>query len=487
MKHIISINDLSSNKIFNDILPKCKAKINFAKKRTPKKFSAQKKVIFAFFEPSTRTRGSYVEASRLLGWEKDVILSKEATSLSKKESIANTARMLAIQGADVLVIRTKIEGAPKFAAEILEKDYNVSVQNAGDGTNQHPTQTFLDLLTIKEKLGRLDNLKIGFCGDLKYGRTVHSLLSALSHRKNISLVLASDPSTTLQDRYKNLFKNVQEGDSLDTFNDCDIIYLTRLQRERFQGDPISLKRAEEKFQITQKDLDMFKKNCLIMHPLPYINEISSEIRLDKRIIIDQQAWFGIPVRVALLEEGYKNRNKKATFNKVINSKFETIKEETLAQYFRKREENKKYYEYFRPIKKGTVIDHIPRGLAFKIRNFLLENKKINTGIKHIIEDIPSKKSKSIKDILVLDNTFLDQETITGISSLAPSITINIIDNKKFKKIKIKNPSLINIGKCPNINCITNHDKEAKAKFFSLDNIVGCYYCEKQFTRREILE
>ena len=135
MKHIISINDLTANEIFNEILPKCKEKINFVKKRIPKKFAPQKKVIFAFFEPSTRTRGSYVEASRLLGWEKDMILSKEATSLSKKESIANTSRMLAIQGADVLVMRTKIEGAQKFAAEILDRDYNVSVQNAGDGKN----------------------------------------------------------------------------------------------------------------------------------------------------------------------------------------------------------------------------------------------------------------------------------------------------------------------------------------------------------------
>lgn len=487
MKHIISINDFDGDKIFNDILPKCKEKIKFAKKRIPKKFSPQKKVTFAFFEPSTRTRGSYVEASRLLGWEKDVILSKEATSLSKKESIANTARMLAIQGADVLVIRTKIEGAPKFAAEVLEKDFNISVQNAGDGTNQHPTQTFLDLLTIKEKIGRLDDLKIGFCGDLKYGRTVHSLLSALSHRKKISLVLASDPSTALQERYKKPFKNIIEGDSLDVFRNCDIIYLTRLQRERFQDDPVALKRAEGKFQITQKDLDTFKKDVIIMHPLPYVNEISPEIRLDKRVLIDQQAWYGVPVRTSLLEHGYKNRNQKLNFNIIADSQFKTLKEETLAQYFSKRQKGKKSYEYFRPIESGTVIDHIPRGLAFKIRNYLIENKKIDGGIKHIIEDIQSRKSDSIKDVLVLDNMFLDKESTVGISSLAPSITINIIKNKKFKKIKIKNPSLINIGKCPNVNCITNHDREAKPKFISSDNAVNCYFCEKQFTRREILE
>ena len=312
------------------------------------------------------------------------------------------------------------------------------------------------------------------------------MLSALSHRKNISVVLASDPSTKLQDKYKKLFKNISEGDSLDMFNDCDVIYLTRLQRERFQGDPVALKRAEERFQITQKNLDGFKKDCLIMHPLPYVNEIAAEVRLDKRIIIDQQAWFGIPVRAALLEQGYKNRKQKISINNIANSQFKTIKEETLVEYFKKRQKNKKSYEYFRPIKSGTVIDHIPTGLAFKIRNFLIENKKLNGGVKHIIEDIPSSKFEVMKDILVLDNAFPDKEALIGISSLASSITINIITDKKFKKIKIKNPSLINIGKCPNANCITNHDKEAKVKFMPLDDVVNCHYCEKQFTRREIL-
>lgn len=205
-KNIISISDFEPREIFENIIPGCENRIEFVRSRIIEHREEDIKVQFAFFEPSTRTLGSFYEASQLLGFRSHIISGAEATSLVKKESLANTARMFAIQNADVIVMRTKIEGAQRFIAEKLEaQGFDISVQNAGDGTNQHPTQTFLDLLTIKRYLGRLDNFKIGFFGDLKYGRTVNSLLCALRHCENVSVVLASDPETALQDQYKKMF------------------------------------------------------------------------------------------------------------------------------------------------------------------------------------------------------------------------------------------------------------------------------------------
>ncbi len=488
MKHLISINDLEAKEIFEEILPGCKSMIPRARERkiVPR---PEKKVIFAFFEPSTRTRGSYVEASRLLGWSSDVITGTEATSLSKKESMANTARMFALQGADVLVMRTKMEGAQKFIAEILEKEnYNVSVQNGGDGTNQHPSQTMLDLLTISERLGGLDNFKIGFFGDLKYGRTVHSLICALAHRDNISLALASDPETALQEQYKKLFSNVSEGDSLELLKDCDVIYGSRLQEERFVGDQVALERAKKRFRINNKTLSIFKPHVIIMHPMPYVNEFAPDIRQNKQLIIDEQAWHGIPVRMYLLEEGYKNKNIKSFPDVNPDNGIQILKNIPLPEYFEIRQNSKNSDMYFLPITNGTVIDHIAHGLGLKIRQFLFSKNILINGVKHTIEDVPSGKH-GLKDVLVLENIFIPEELMVGISSFDPQITFNIISEGNFCKIKIRTTKAISgIGICPNKNCITNDDPEASAKFLHRDNdgSLECYYCEKTFKQKEVI-
>jgi len=487
MKHCISINDFSKKEIYNEIIPGCRAVIAAARKRKPIRYQPEKKAIFAFFEPSTRTRGSYLEASRLLGWANAEILGAEATSLTKKESIANTVRMFAAQGADVLVMRTKIEGAQRFAAEILDGEgYEVSVQNGGDGTNQHPSQTFLDLLTISEKLGRLDNFKIGFFGDLKYGRTVHSLLCALAHQKNISLTLFSAPETALQTQYKNLFSNVKEVNSMDRLGDCDLIYGSRLQEERFTGDPVALNRAREKFRITADILDSFKKNVLIMHPMPYVQEFEPRIRKDVRLIIDLEAWHGIPTRMFLLAEGYRNRKAKILPITKKDAEFKIIKELPLKEYLEKRKKKKTASRYFLPITNGTVIDHIPHGLGLKIREFLSAKDVLVKGVKHTIEDVSSKKCK-LKDVLVLENIFIPDPLVGTIASFAPDTTFNVIKDETFRKIKVKTPDkTTGIGVCPNQNCITNHDPEAAARFIHIEKGLRCYYCEKDFTQKEVI-
>ncbi|MFH0891235.1 MAG: aspartate carbamoyltransferase regulatory subunit [Candidatus Falkowbacteria bacterium] len=487
MKHCISINDFTKKEIFDEIIPGCRAMIAQARERKTIKPQPEKKAIFAFFEPSTRTRGSYLEASRLLGWTNAEISGTEATSLTKKESIANTVRMFAAQGADVLVMRSKIEGAQRFASEILDSEgYEVSVQNGGDGTNQHPSQTFLDLLTISEKLGRLDRFKIGFFGDLKYGRTVHSLLCALAHRKNISLTLFSAPETALQTQYKQLFTDVKEVHSIDKLGDCDIIYGSRLQEERFTGDPVALGRTREKFRITSEILDSFRKNILIMHPMPYVQEFDPRIRKDIRLIIDLQAWHGIPTRMHLLSEGYRNRKAKTLPTAKKDAEFKIIKEIALKDYLEQRKKKKTASRYFLPITNGTVIDHIPHGLGLKIREFLSAKDILVKGVKHTIEDVSSKKCK-LKDVLVLENIFIPDSLVGTIASFAPDITFNTIKDGIFKKIKVKTTDkTAGIGVCPNQNCITNHDPEAAARFTHINGGLRCHYCEKDFTQKEVI-
>lgn len=493
MRHIISITDFTSQEIFDEILPGCQAQIAIAKKRQAgeEAWRQQKdrKATLLFLEPSIRTRGSYGEAARLLGWSCTEIIGAEATSLAKKESFANTARMLAGQGAGVLVIRTKIEGMQKFVAEILEKEgYPISIQNGGDGTNQHPTQTFLDLLTISEKLGRLANFKIGFFGDLKYGRTVHSLICALAHCQGISLALVSDPETTLPSHYKRFFGQASEGDSLELLSGCDIIYGSRLQEERFLGDQVALERAKTRFRLTANSLKLFSDSVLIMHPMPFVNEFAVEIRHDPRLIVDQQAWFGIPTRMHLLQTGYEDRQKTTALSaKVQDNDLQILKSVALEQYLQEREERKGHHQYFRPITgNGVVIDHVPQGLGLIIREYLVRQGLIGNGVKHLIEDVPSKRH-GFKDVLVLSGSSISDEAMGAISSLAPQVTFNCIRDGRFLKIKINTPVIIHgIGKCPNPNCITNHDPEAAVKFINQNTgHLTCWYCEKEFSLTEI--
>jgi aspartate carbamoyltransferase catalytic subunit len=485
-KNVISISDFSKRKIYDEIIPGCKKNVDPVRKKIMRKADRRKKVVFLFIEPSTRTLGSYWEAARFLGWENQTVVGEEATSLIKKESLANTARMYGRYNTDILVVRTRIEGAQRFMAETLEEEgYDISVQNGGDGTNQHPTQTFLDILTISEKLHRLDDLKIGFWGDLKYGRTVHSLLCALALRENVSVALSSFKETDLQVQYKRLFLNIEESDSTDVLENCDIIYMSRLQEERFMGDPIALQRAKEKFRLDNRVMESFKEDVLIMHPLPYVGEITPEIRRHKNIIVDDQAWCGLPTRIFMLDEGYRSRKEKV-LSFFPKGKTEVIQEIPANEYLNKKgKKSRERHRYFSPITEGTVIDHLPKGLGFKIMSFV-SGKLGERGVRHTIENVPSKRYL-YKDVLVIENTLLPEEVMVGISSLAPSATFNLVDKKLFRKVKVTGSQIIvGIGKCPNVNCITNNDPEAVYKFVYQTEGPQCYYCEKQFSREEIL-
>lgn len=297
MRNLIDIVDLSTQEIdslietANDIIAnpdlycdKCR----------------QKKLATLFFEPSTRTRLSFEAAMIELGGSVLGFSEAASSSASKGESVGDTVKVVSCY-ADIIAMRHPKEGAPMAAA--LKSD--VPIINAGDGGHNHPTQTLTDLLTIKREKGRLDSLTVGFCGDLKFGRTVHSLISALSRYENIKFVLIAPPELVLPDYIKHdilMKKNieyVETGDLESALPSLDILYMTRVQRERFfnEADYIRLK---DSYVLTRDKLKFAKNDLCIMHPLPRVNEISTDVDSDKRACYFKQALNGKYIRMALI-------------------------------------------------------------------------------------------------------------------------------------------------------------------------------------------
>jgi aspartate carbamoyltransferase catalytic subunit len=253
-----------------------------------------------FYEPSTRTRFSFEAAMLRLGGQVIGFSEPGSSSVSKGESVADTIKTVGCY-ADIAVMRHPKEGAPKVAS--LYSD--IPVINAGDGGHQHPTQTLTDLLTIKTVKGRLSDLTIGFCGDLKFGRTVHSLIKALSRYENIKIVLISPDELKVPEYIRNeiLIKNkidFTEAERIeDVIGDLDILYMTRVQKERFfnEDDYIRLK---DRFILDKEKMELAKDNMIVLHPLPRVNEIAYEIDNDPRAMYFKQAKYGMYVRMALM-------------------------------------------------------------------------------------------------------------------------------------------------------------------------------------------
>ena len=253
-----------------------------------------------FYEPSTRTRFSFEAAMLRLGGQIIGFSEPNSSSAAKGESIADTIRTVACY-ADIAVMRHPKEGAPQIAAQYSD----IPVINAGDGGHQHPTQTLTDLLTIRTVKGRLNNLTIGCCGDLKFGRTVHSLIKALSRYENNKFILISPEELKIPDyirkeilEKKNIeFKQVKTME--EVMDELDILYMTRVQRERFfnEEDYIKLK---DSFILDNKKMALAKDDMIVLHPLPRVNEIAYEVDEDKRAYYFPQAKFGMYARMALI-------------------------------------------------------------------------------------------------------------------------------------------------------------------------------------------
>ena len=297
MRHLIDIRELSVQEIDELIAVACDIIEN------PKKYSEKchgKKLATLFFEPSTRTRLSFEAAMYELGGNVIGFSEAQSSSAAKGESVADTARTISCY-ADIIAMRHPKEGAPYVASRAS----SIPVINAGDGGHNHPTQTLTDLLTIYREKGRFNDLTVGFCGDLKFGRTVHSLINALSRYSGIKIVLISPEELKLPSYVKKDVLQacgipyVQTTDLEGAMPDLDILYMTRVQRERFFNEEDYL-RLKDSYILDPKKLVNAKSDLRIMHPLPRVNEISTAVDSDPRACYFRQVLNGKYIRMALI-------------------------------------------------------------------------------------------------------------------------------------------------------------------------------------------
>lgn len=316
MRNLIDITDFTAEELYslidvaNDII------------KNPERYCEKckgKKLATLFFEPSTRTRLSFEAAMLELGGSVIGFSEAASSSASKGESIADTAKIISCY-ADIIAMRSPIEGAALVAAS----NATIPVINAGDGGHCHPTQTLADLLTIYREKGGFDNLTVGFCGDLKYGRTVHSLLGALSRYKNIRAVLISPKELRLPEYVKQdvagRISFIETTDLETAIPELDVLYMTRIQRERFD-DKAEYERLKDSYVLTPKKLAAAKSDMRILHPLPRVNEISVKVDDDPRASYFRQALNGKYMRMALilrlLDEASKDSAREKRFDENV--------------------------------------------------------------------------------------------------------------------------------------------------------------------------
>ena len=297
MRHLMSPLDLSKEEL-EDLLT-----LASDIEKNPKKYAHvcdDKRLATCFYEPSTRTRLSFEAAMMNLGGKVLGFSSAGSSSASKGESVSDTIRVVSCY-ADICAMRHPKEGAPIVAAE----KSRIPVINAGDGGHQHPTQTYADLLTIRSLKGHLNNLTIGLCGDLKFGRTVHSLISALVRYEGIRFVLISPDELRVPDYIRNdvLKANHVEFEEVTKLEDAlpnlDLLYMTRVQKERFFNEEDYV-RMKDFYILDKSKMDLAKPDMLVLHPLPRVNEISVEVDNDPRAAYFKQAQYGVYARMALI-------------------------------------------------------------------------------------------------------------------------------------------------------------------------------------------
>ncbi|MBQ3040318.1 MAG: aspartate carbamoyltransferase [Clostridia bacterium] len=298
MRHLIGIEDLTNEEIDNLIAT---AEDIIANPDKYAEVCKRKKLATLFYEPSTRTRLSFESAMIELGGSVIGFSEAQSSSAAKGESVADTAKVISCF-ADIMVMRHFKEGAPMVAS----LNSTIPVINAGDGGHNHPTQTLTDLLTIKREKGRLDNLVVGLCGDLKFGRTVHSLISAMARYKNVKFVLISPDELKIPDYIKhdvlerNGIEYIETASLEDAMPNIDILYMTRVQRERFFNEQDYI-RLKDSYILTPEKLDNAKSDLAILHPLPRVNEISVAIDKDPRACYFRQVLNGKYIRMALIK------------------------------------------------------------------------------------------------------------------------------------------------------------------------------------------
>lgn len=299
MKHLIDPMDLSKEETLEII---ALAEDIIAHRERYQGSMSHKKLATLFYEPSTRTRLSFTSAMMELGGNVLGFSDAKNTSVSKGETVQDTVRVVGCF-ADVIAMRHYIEGAQLYASEVSP----VPIINAGDGSHSHPTQTLTDLLTIKRELGHIDNITIGFCGDLRFGRTVHSLIKALSRFENIKVILIAPDELRLPEYIKNdvcekMGISCKEVKTMEeVMPELDVLYMTRVQKERFL-DEDEFDRVKDSFVLDAKRMSMAKPHMAVLHPLPRVNEILTEVDSDPRAAYFRQVENGKFVREALIQK-----------------------------------------------------------------------------------------------------------------------------------------------------------------------------------------
>lgn len=292
-RSLVSINDYSKEEILRIV------ELAAEFEKNPNRDLLKGKVVATlFFEPSTRTRLSFETAINRLGGRVIGFSDSKSSSTSKGETLKDTIKMVS-NYADLIVMRHPLEGSAKFASE----QSRVPIINAGDGANQHPTQTLLDLYSIIKTQGRLDNLNIFMVGDLKYGRTVHSLLMAMAHFNPIFNFIAPEelkmPAEYKKFCNKSGIRYFEHLEFTDIISEADILYITRVQQERF-NDPIEYEKVKNVYVLKRKMLENTKPNLRVLHPLPRVNEISEDVDASEKAYYFQQAENGVYARMAII-------------------------------------------------------------------------------------------------------------------------------------------------------------------------------------------
>ncbi|MDD4902508.1 MAG: hypothetical protein PHE24_05235 [Patescibacteria group bacterium] len=486
-RHVLSINDFSREDL--EEIARQTVALHDGKKKIIKS-RRREKATLAILEPSTRTISSFHEACLRLGWDYFQPPTAEMTSLKKGEPLWRFAKNLFDTFTTTLVLRTHIEGAQRFIARRAEQlGYDISVINAGDGRQEHPTQAMQFAATVLKRVGRLTGFPYGFFGDLKYGRVAHSE-AILINKFGGELYTASDEQSSLPDYFVRMFGNrFHAGDKLEFLKPCRVNVGFRVQFERFGNDVVALQRAQGKFRVTGENIGMFPEDVIFCHPQPFNTEFSDDLETDPRLALSLEVRMGVFNRTFLLHETRKNRNL-ANFDHIHKNSIEVGKPQmSVADYLKdRREKGKKETLYSLITDEGVIVDRIQAGLGIVFRNFLIKNGVIgDVGTTGLFEKCrPTRMGE--KDILILHDQHIPEKLMLAMSALCPTITFNDVRSGKYIQYKVKaSPIAVGFGKCGNPACITNNsDGGCATEFINEANALRCCYCGISFPHREVL-
>ncbi|MBF0364648.1 MAG: aspartate carbamoyltransferase [Oligoflexia bacterium] len=493
-RNFISIKDISREDIENIIeLSRRYKEINGPLIDTKRIELSKKKIASLFFEESTRTRVSFETAARNLGMEVNGFSGVEGTSVKKGEPLVDTGKMFSGYGYDAIIVRHNLAGASRFLSDHL----SIPIINAGDGSSGHPSQTLLDLYTISEAFGSLDGLHVALVGDLRYGRTVHSLLQA-AELFNMKITLYSPPGLSMpewriEDYERATGKQVVVASDLtDVLEHADVLYVTRIQRERFALGPegeAEFKKHQGRYRINRELLESSaKKNLIVLHPLPRDKnciEIHPDVDSTPYARYFHQAQNGLYVRMAILttilKQGFEGRQYP---NRIQSPSWVDL---PVANG------NKKGEKLVYRLDEGTLIDHLEVNQAPRIYNLLGLDKFGTSDHSEIVLCMNIRSQKfSRKDVVAIHKVKLSPEQMYKVALLAPEHTINIIKkNRVVQKQKAKLPSPLRaIITCANPICVSRkeHNEYAPSVFYveKHDPLeVRCHYCEQTLTREHI--